>query len=169
MRHKERRVMPQAITEKDGIHQQWYEDAKKQTGETVAEFIRHLSEDYQHDYGTICHAIAAGAIGAAWAIERSPSGGITGFQAGCIMWGFIQNWMTEYKESPVRLLNYRDLLYPQYAHKFRAIPTDTWEWAQKEAQKVLQDAPDYMHREVKAHLQSVADRVVPFGLVVEEN
>ena len=56
--------MKQQITEEMKIHDGWYKEAKKQTVETLPEFVRHLTEDYSHDYGTICYAVEAGAIGA---------------------------------------------------------------------------------------------------------
>ena len=36
------------------------------------------------DYGTVCHAIALSAV------ARTAQGGITGFQAGAVMWEFIK-------------------------------------------------------------------------------
>lgn len=47
------------ITEKDNEQEIWFKEAEKQTLETLPEFIRHLLEDYGHDYGTICHALAS--------------------------------------------------------------------------------------------------------------
>ena len=87
------------ITEEMKIHEEWYKQAKEQTLETLPAFLNHLINDYGHDYGTICHAIAAGAIGAAYALERSPQGGITGFQAGCIMWCFIRHWNYDHNKT----------------------------------------------------------------------
>lgn len=46
------------INETDGIHEQWMPVAQEMTMEGLPEFLRHLTEDYHHDYGTICHAIA---------------------------------------------------------------------------------------------------------------
>lgn len=74
------------ITEKDkDIIEQWYKDASKQTIDTLPEFMNHVLKDYKHDYGTICKAIGACVIAAAWAANASPQGGITGFQAGEVM------------------------------------------------------------------------------------
>lgn len=84
--------MKQQITEEMKIQNEWYKEAKKQTVETLPEFVRHLTEDYSHDYGTICHAVAAAGIAAMYAVDNSPTGGITGFQAGCIMWKVIREW-----------------------------------------------------------------------------
>ena len=51
--------MPKKITEEDGTHKAWMSRAKDMTLADLPEFLRELTEDYQHDYGTICHAIAA--------------------------------------------------------------------------------------------------------------
>jgi hypothetical protein len=95
------------ITEDMHIHEQWYEEAKKQTLTTLPEFCRSLSEDYHHDYGTICHAITAAGIATMWAMNHTEQGGITGFQASCIMWEFIKNWMGKEGHS-LRLLDYSE-------------------------------------------------------------
>jgi len=71
------------IREEDGIQKEWYEEARKMTVEQLPMFLKKLVEDYQHDYGTICHAVAAGALSAAHAVNHSPTGGITGFQPLC--------------------------------------------------------------------------------------
>lgn len=85
------------ITEKDNkdIIDGWFKAAKEQTLETLPSFMNHILNDYTHDYGTICHALTACAIGAAYAGDKSKQGGITGFQAGCIMWDFIRHWNHE--------------------------------------------------------------------------
>lgn len=163
----EKGVMVKKITEEMGIHKAWYAEAREMTADKLPEFIRRLSHDYEHDYGTICHAIAAAAVGAAWAVERSPHGGITGFQGGAIMWEFMRHW--NHVEGPARLLTYDDLLYPQYAHKFTAITEDTWKYIQKKAKEQIaeKNGNDSIHPDVLAHWRSVADGNVPFGLQVE--
>lgn len=162
------------ITEQDGVHKQWYVDAKRITLETLPEFLRHLSEDYEHDYGTVCHALAAGAVATAWAMNRSPGarGGITGAQAGAVMWQFIKGWMdSEYADSPLlRLQNFADMLYPQYEYKFthRTIPPSVWKWLQAEAAKNLAETTSLTHRDVLVHWQRILDGIVPFGFCVTE-
>lgn len=146
--------MPQAITE----------EARAMTVEKLPEFIRKLTEDYQHDYGTICHAIAAAACGAARAVDRSPAGGITGFQAGCIMWEFMQHWNGV--KGPARLLDYNDLLFPQYERKFRSISPDTWTDIQEKARQNLEGSAKHAHPDVIAHWETVAAGKVPFGLQI---
>lgn len=159
------------ITEKDGVHEGWYVDAKKQTEATLPEFVRHLAHDFEHDYGTICHAVAAAALGAAHAIDHdAEQGGITGFQAGCIMWEFLRHWLEE--KGPLRLVRYEHMLYPQYAESFaKTITPDVWEFLQKEAKKLLAEPvrSSFAVPEVRDHWQSIADGRVPFGYVVKED
>src|SRR6266550_4316712 len=56
------------ITESMHVHEAWYDEAQKMTAEQLPAFIQHLLTDYDHDYGTICHAVAAAAIAGAQAI-----------------------------------------------------------------------------------------------------
>jgi hypothetical protein len=154
-----------AITEEMGVHEGWYKEAKDITEETLPEFIRHLSHDYHHDYGTICHAISAGALAAAWAVEHSPYGGITGFQAGAVMWGFVAEWL-HYKDEPMKFIKYREMLFPQYKQEFTCISKETWDWLQKEAKSLLETNGSNgvgLHPNVRAHLERVVSGEVPFG------
>jgi hypothetical protein len=157
------------ITEEMKIHEEWYKDARDMTIEKLPEFLRHISEDYIHDYGTICHALASGAVATTWALERTPQGGITGFQAGAIMWEYIQNWMSEYKDKPLRLINYKDMLYPQYENKFNSISEDTWEWLQEEAKKHLDEKKEFVHPDILNHWENIVDGLVPFGMSVSKD
>lgn len=156
------------ITEEDGTHEQWMLDAKTQTLATLPNFLRMLTEDYEHDYGTICHAIAAAAIAAAWAVEHSPQGGITGFQAECIAWEIIEGWGS-FDKGPKRMLNFANMLYPQYEHDFeKTILPGTWEFLKTEAKKNLDHKSPWVSAEVTAHWQSIVDGKVPFGYRVKE-
>jgi hypothetical protein len=161
----ESEVTKQLITEESGVHRDWFVEAKSQTLETLPKFLRKLTEEYGHDYGTICHAISAAAVGAAWAVERSPAGGITGFQSGCVMWGFITEWLGE--KGPQRLVNYNNLLYPQYADSFTSISADTWAYVQAQAKEHLSNERS-AHENVAAHWRSIDAGVVPFGLTVKD-
>jgi len=85
------------ITEEMDIHKEWYKEAEEMTLEKFPEFQKKLTEEYQHDYGTICHAISAAAIAAAYAVNNADQGRITGVQASCAMMGFMRNW--KYKNN----------------------------------------------------------------------
>ena len=158
--------MAQNITKEMGVHPAWYAEAASMTLKELPDFLKKLTEDYRHDYATICHAIAAAAVGAANAVERSPQGGITEFQGGAVMWQFIVNWMSDYKDKPVRLIDYSDMLFPQYAHAFApVISKETHQYLIAAAQKHLADtglaSPD-----VQRHWEMLAAGGVPFGYTV---
>lgn len=79
------------ITEEMKLHDEWYKRAKSMKPDEFPEFFREMTEDYVHDYGTVCHAMAAVGLAAMFAFNNSngASGGITGFQAGFVMWNII--------------------------------------------------------------------------------
>lgn len=162
----------QKITQEEKIHEKWFADADKITLETLPEFLRHLIEDYEHDYGTICHALSAGAIATMWAMNNHPQGGITGFQAGAVLWGVIKNWSYRSNKTGLRLVDYDDLLYPQYEYKFsKTISSDTWALLQKQAQERLdKNAVDAFGAAdiVVNHWKNIVAGVLPFGFKIKD-
>lgn len=123
------------ITEEMGLHDEWYKRAKNMNPDDFTEFFREMTEEYVHDYGTVCHAMAAIGLAAMFAFNNSDgaSGGITGFQAGCVMWQIIRHMNYENNKCGLRLLDMDNLLYPQYEYKFHSIDSDIWKAVQKEA------------------------------------
>ena len=157
------------INEDMGLQKEWYERAKSMKPENFPEFFREMTEDYIHDYGTVCHAMAAIGIAAMWAFNKSEGarGGITGFQAGCVIWEVIQHMNYENNTCGLRLLDMDDLLYPQYEYKFRTIDSDTWEAVQREAKNRMIESKA-VHPIVVAHWRNIVNGEVPFGLKVKE-
>ena len=127
-----------AITEEVHPETDWFEQAKTQTLETLPEFVNHVLNDYEHDYGTICHAVSACALAAAWA--ACEIAGLTSFQAGFVMWDFIHEWIYSSNKCGMKIIDYDDMLYPQYEHKFeKTIKPDVWFMLQKEAKNRLEN------------------------------
>ena len=156
-----------AITEEMHLEKEWFEEAKKQTLETLPKFIDHVMNDYKHDYGTVCHAVSACALAAAWAANSSPEGGITGFQAGFVMFDFIFQWNYPSNKCGLRIVDHDNMLYPQYEYKFaKTIKKDTWEALQKQAKKNIEEYDHPVHENVLAHWKSIVDGKVPFGYTV---
>lgn len=155
------------ITEENELHRQWYVDAKKQTLGTLPDFIDRVLNGCKHDYGTICHAIAACMVAMMSACDKSPQGGITGFQGGAIMWEVLRHAF--YIDGPARLQRMEDLLYPQNEYKFRTISEETVKYIQAEAKRKLADIGEHAHPDVVGHWRRVADGGwIPFGLEVAE-
>lgn len=164
------------VTEEMHPEKEWFAEASKQTVETLPAFINHLMGDYDHDYGTVVHAISACAIAAAWAADNTPDGGITGFQASFIMWDFIRHWSKPDNKCGLRLVDYDRFLYPQYEYRFeKTLAEDTWTAIQKEAQRLLDEASEGypyghpVHPDVIAHWKSIVDGNVPFGYSVVDD
>lgn len=150
------------------LRDQWMSEAKGQTLDTLPAFLRKLA-DHPHDYGTICRAIAAGAVAAANALDKDAKhGGITGFQAGCVMWDIIIGWGVVSEGDMPTLRKYADLLYPQYDYKWHVLSSETWAELQKKARDLLrsQGNSPHVHPAVLARWQEVADGRVPAGFTV---
>lgn len=105
-----------------------------------------------HDYGTCVYAMSHAAVAAFNYVARQL--GVTGFQAGCADLDILQHtrrWRWG------RLLNYEDLLYPQYCtdeyfpgwQALLADPTIVKRLAQT-AQEKLREVPD-VHETVRVH------------------
>jgi hypothetical protein len=160
------------IKESDHLEIGWYKEAKEQTPDSLPGFLSRLANDYVHDYGTICHALAAAAIGAANAMDSSEQGGITGFQAGCVMWAFIKEWMCPNNECGLRLIDYDNMLYPQYEEGFtqKTIKKGQWDIMRKQAAKLIEAKGNSKTAspEVLNHWISIMDGKVPFGYTVKD-
>ena len=144
----------------------WYSEAAKQTVETLPAFIKMLNEYPDHNYNTTVYATSAATLGASWAMAEYY--GITGFQAGCIMWEYIQNWGFNYKNKPLRMINYDEMLYPMYDYKFTTIDIRTWKWVQERAKELYNDGNCVACDSVIDHWKSIINGKVPFGYRVIE-
>lgn len=157
-----------SLTESMHPEEEWFKEAASiETIDGLASFIGHILNDYYHDYGTVCHAVAACALAAAWMAASKEK--ITGFQAGFVMWDFIGHWEKRNNKCGLRLIDYDNMLYPQYAYKFeKVIDKDTWEALQKQAKENLKKNTDAAPR-VIAHWKDIVNGIVPFGYeVVDE-
>lgn len=157
------------ITEEDHPEKEWFDEAKRQNLKSLPTFIDHVLNDYIHDYGTVCHAISACALAASYAADKSDCGGITGFQAGFVMWDFVRQWMYRDNTCGLKIFNYDDMLYPSSNYKFKdTISSFTWDAIQKEAKRLL-ESDEFVSERVKKHWQTIVDGVVPFGYEVVDD
>lgn len=138
---------------------------RSEAPEDVASFIKELLAA-EHTYSSCVYATAGAALAAGHLMASRL--GITGFQAGCVMWEFVREWLD--LDGVVRLVQYRDMLYPQYESKFaKAITPDVWEDLQSEARKLLaKERRNGASSPVVAHWQSIVDGRVPFGYEVRD-
>lgn len=133
----------------------------------LIEFLQKVKDNCNTGYGTAPRAIAQAALATAWYLASDF--GITGFQSGFVMWDFIEGWLYLDNECGMKIVNYDDMLYPQYDYKFeKTIPKDTFEALQKTAKKKLEES-EYANPAVINHWKSIVDGNVPFGYVVKED
>lgn len=166
IREKEIAMDRKPITEEMCLEKEWFEKARKiETIEDLTSFVSHILNDYYHDYGTACHAVAACALAGAWLASREE--GITGFQAGFVMWDFIKQWNKTGNECGLRLVDYDDMLFPQCEYEFqKTIDVSVWEKIKKQAKENLEKNPD-AHPEVIEHWTKITQGIVPFGYQVQ--
>lgn len=146
-----------------------FEFRKKYEGrekvKTIEEFEKLLTDVKadSRDYGAIVEACSV-MMNASFNLLNP---GITGFQAGCLMWMLVEKYGMYGKDSMLQIQDYRNLLYPQYSDKFNTIPKSYWEKVQAQAKEHLADfkGADSVGR----HMHSIANGEVPFGLKVSDD
>ncbi|MBQ5769257.1 MAG: hypothetical protein IIV94_10330 [Clostridiales bacterium] len=137
------------------------------TFEELTEFLKNVKENYNCGYGEAPRAIAQASLAVAWYLASEF--GITGFQAGFVMWDFIRDWQYSYNKAGLKIVDYDDMLYPQHHDKFeKTIRPHVWEALRKEAAERLKEVK-YAHPSVVAHWQSIVGGKIPFGYSVKDD
>lgn len=135
--------------------------------EELTELIKEVETDFNNGYG-----IAPRAIGSVCAVVGnylSYKMGITGFQAGCAMFDFITGYLITDNKCGLRLIDFDEMLYPQYEYKFdKKLKKSTWELMQKRAKELLEEK-GFVHPDVKNHWESIAQGKIPFGYSLESD
>lgn len=134
------------------------------TFEDLVKFLEHVKENCNCGYGEAPRAMAQASLAVAWYF--ADVFGITGFQAGFVMWDFIKDWNFSHNKCGLKIIDYDNMLYPQYDDKFeKTITSDVWDSLKKEAKERLKDS-EYAHPAVVAHWKSIVEGNVPFGYKV---
>lgn len=137
------------------------------TFDDLINFLRNIKDNYNCGYGEAPRAIAQASLAVAWYL--ADEFGITGFQASFVMWDFIKDWLFSSNECGMRLVDYDNMLYPQYEDKFqKTIGSDTFDALQNQAKRLIETDGDHAHPAVIEHWKSIAAGKVPFGYVVKE-
>lgn len=156
------------ITEADHLEKEWMLEAEKQTLETLPQFINHLMNDYEHDYGTIIKATAAAMIATFNSCNHSEQGGFTGFQVGFIPWLMINKFWGE-SEIGRKVIDFERMLYPQYAYKFeKTISSKIWHKLQEIAKEKMKEPVENFHPDVREHISKIAAGQIPFGYTIKD-
>ena len=162
----------------------------------LVEFLKDVRDNYNYDYGVAPRAIAQASVATAWYFAYVF--GITGFQAGFVMWDFIRDWQYRDNECGLKIVDYDLMLYPQYEYKFTEKTISEWQWealqekAQKEIDRINETVETYNRSQAKGmegfinkegrdwvdtdfcnvrvlnHWKSIIEGKVPFGFKVED-
>ena len=137
---------------------------------TDADLVEYIGSlvDRPHDYGTCVYAMSLAATAAFHYVSHKL--GVTGFQASCADMDIIRR--TRGIDGPFRLVDYANVLYPQYADRFTNQPVsqDTADWLKERAIKQLQDdSHTGTHPDVLAHWQALSRGTLPFGMYVSQS
>lgn len=163
----------------------------------LVEFLKDVRDNYNYDYGVAPRAIAQASVATAWYFAYVF--GITGFQAGFVMWDFIRDWQYRDNECGLKIVDYDNMLYPQYEYKFTEKTISKWQWealqkkAQKEIDRINETVESYNKSQAEGmenfinkegrdwvdtdfcdirvlnHWKSIVEGKVPFGFKVEED
>lgn len=155
------------------IRDEWYEKAKTeiQTPEQLKAFAEEISariESSDEPYNDSSNGAAALALAAM--NMTACMYGMTGFQMGWVMWQVIDQMLLSEHDCGMKLVNYNDMLYPQYEHRFgKTIDADTWGKLQEKAARLVGENKKSKFPACKGvadHWKSIADGKVPFGYTV---
>ena len=144
------------------VAEAWEVEAKAQTLDTLPAFLKKQYKN-PHNYKTIAHAMVCGMYAAMQALDKTPRGGITGFQAGYVWWG-LRKYLTHQTDGPAKVLDFGLMLNPRRSDTFApTLHTRTWEWLRQEAREKLLRHGDVMEPGVRTHLEAIVNGQVPFG------
>ena len=136
------------------------------TFDDLVVFLKDVETNYGNGYGHAPRAIAQASLAVAWYLAKVY--GITRFQADFVMWDFIRDWSFRSDKCGLKIVDYNNMLYPQYNYKFqKTIPSSTWDAIQNEAKKNLEER-DGAHPNVRAHWESIVAGKIPFGYTVSD-
>ena len=142
------------------------QDKRKEikTFDDLVAYLKDIKDNYDCGYGGAPRAIAQASV--AVADYLSSEFGITGFQASFAMWNFIRDYVYTGNKCGLRIINYDDMLYPQYSFKFqKTITSETFNALQRQARENLKEYQSAAER-VALHWQKIANGEVPFGYIV---
>ena len=117
--------------------------------------IIHRLVERQHDYGTCVYAMSISATSAFNYVARKL--GVSGFQASCADMDIVAR--VRGMKNGFRIIDYNDLLFPQYEQKvpgFWQLIEEQKEHLAGEARKLMAENHDKSHPDVKKHWEKLA-------------
>lgn len=152
-----------------GLRDELKEERKNiATFDDLINFLRNVKDNYNCEYDEAPRAIAQATLAVAEFLSNEF--GTTRFQDGVVMWDFIRDWLYDGNECGMSLIDYDNMLYPQYTSRFqKTIKPDTFKALQKKAKKLIETDGKHASPRVIEHWKSIVAGEVPFGYVVRES
>lgn len=140
-------------------------EAKVPWPESLTELAAYISSlvDRPHDYGTCVYAMSMSALAAYYYVSKQL--GVTGFQASMADMDLLRR--NRHMEMGFRIVNYADMLYPQYWKGATAgLFAEALQENEEIAKAVAEKAQEYLAEtkgvdEVRKHWQILADGKIP--------
>lgn len=140
---------------------------KIKNADDLRDLIEEVKNNFNYDYSVAPRAAGAACVAVAKYLAREM--GLTVFQANFLTWGFIFGFQCPNNKTGLKIIDFDDMLYPQYEHKFdKSISRETWETIQETAKQYYQERNNITSPQVKAHWESIINGVVPFGYTIKE-
>lgn len=134
----------------------------------LIEFLTYVKDNCNCGYGEAPRSIAQAALAVSWYLASEF--GITGTQAGYVMFDFIRDWQYRSNKSGLKIVDYDKMLYPQCEHDFqKTIYPWTWDTLQAEAKMLLENDGKTTHPDVVKHWESIVAGNIPFGFTIKED
>lgn len=146
------------MTEKE-FREKYYPLVSNATIDTLPNLINQMMDE-SLEYGSVCCAIAASALAAARSADKHKNGGITGFQAGAVMWEFIRQWNYSSNKTGLRIIDYDKMLYTHNEDDFtqKTISSHVFKSLQKQAKQKLDEDKESYEQYLKDMEQYKIDR-----------
>lgn len=138
------------------------------TFDELVSYLQYVKDNCNTCYGEAPRAISQAALAVSWYLASEF--GITGWQAGFVMWDYVRGWRFNDNKCGLRLIDYDEMLYPQHEYKFeKIIPLNIFEDLKIAAkEKIEEERPYAVHPDVLAHWKSIAEGNIPFGYKIGE-
>jgi hypothetical protein len=144
----------------------WYKRAREVTPETFGDFINELLHGYDLDYGAKIHAAAACTIAMFIACDDIFS--FSGFQSSASIMQVLYKLNYPYNKTGIRVIDYDNMLYPQYEDTFRSIPRKTWKLIRKRADELIEENRSTADPSVLHHWMNISFGGVPFEYYISD-
>ena len=150
---------------------EWFEKADHvHTIEQFKELYDYLfNGNICHTYDSAVHATSALAI--AGGNLGASTEGITGVQASAVKFDFLRQWDYIGVNVGLQVINYDDLLYPQYVEKFplKVIKKDMWLALQRACKERLEVDGKNACYKVRQYWGDICNGIIPSSLVVVDD